>query len=234
MFDTFSETGQEAAFPTTQWTIILEAASQDPGRAQKALERLCNLYRQPIVNWFRRKDFHHDAEDRAHDFVVYLVEKRLLARIRPHATKFRWFLAASMKLFLWDCWDKDGAQKRGGDVVTVRLVDGEGDIGSQPDNDSHLDLDFALEINRRVMAKLAPPPELKRFIFQKDRGEPWNEVAERFGKKSGSIRQGVHRLRRRHWELFRDEVALIATPAEKADETKYLYELLFKHAPLEE
>ena len=53
----------------------------------------------------------------------------------------------------------------------------------------------------------------------------------RFGKTSQALRQEVSRLRRKHWELFRDEVAQISTPSEKTDETRYLYELLFRNLP---
>lgn len=60
----------------------MEAASQDPERARKALAKLCELYRQPIVNWFRRHEFHDDPEDRAHDFLAYL-----LVNFR---TNYRW------------------------------------------------------------------------------------------------------------------------------------------------
>src|SRR6185436_10205764 len=65
MEDNSLPAGRSSAFPTTQWTVIVEAVSSNPERAIEALNRLCGLYRQPIVNWFKRKDFYEDPEDLA-------------------------------------------------------------------------------------------------------------------------------------------------------------------------
>src|SRR6266513_1439628 len=118
-----STLGRGSAFPPTQWTVIIDAVSTDPARARAALETLCAAYRQPIVNWFKRKDFYQDPEDLTQSFVAYLIEKRLLTKVTPRMGKFRAFLADTMQKFLWDTWDKDGAQKRGRDVEKVSLAD---------------------------------------------------------------------------------------------------------------
>src|ERR1051325_8002178 len=93
---------RSSAFPPTQWTVIIDAVSTDPARARAALEALCTTYRQPIVNWFKRKDFYQDPEDLAHSFVAYLVEKKLLNKVAPRTGRFRCFLAAAMQNFLRD------------------------------------------------------------------------------------------------------------------------------------
>src|SRR5207245_2369650 len=102
---------------------IMEAVSTNPERARVALEKLCEMYREPIVNWFKRKDFYQDPEDLTQDFVAYLVEKCLLHRVAPRTGKFRCFLATAMQKFLWDSWDKSRAKKRGGGVKDVSLAD---------------------------------------------------------------------------------------------------------------
>jgi hypothetical protein len=240
MLNSSSASGQDSAFPTTQWTVILDVVSMDPEKAQKALAKLCELYRQPIVNWFRRNEFRRDPEDRAHDFVAYLIEKKLVERTagqavnaKPEAGRFRRFLATAMWNFLRDCWDKDGARKRGADATSVPLGDWDGSAQVQAVADSQLDLEIALTIHARVMQKLVPAPELAVFIFQKDSCEPWDEISIRLQRTPEAVRKEVSRLRRRHWELFRDEVAQIVTPPNKAEETRYLYELLFRNPPLE-
>lgn len=224
---------RNAAFPTTQWTVIVDAVSTNPQRARDALERLCANYRQPIVNWFRRKDFYQDPEDLTHSFVAYLIEKSLLNKVAPRTGKFRAFLADTMQKFLWDSWDRNGAQKRGRDVEKVSLSENDFEVGAVGDGDSQLDLDFALVINQKVMGSLNPRPELKSYIFQKDSEEGWDTIAARLGKNSAALRKEISRLRRNHWELFRDEVGQIVTPANRAEQTQYLYELLFRNAPSE-
>jgi RNA polymerase sigma-70 factor (ECF subfamily) len=222
-----------AAFPTTQWTVIVEAVSANPQRAREALGRLCAVYRQPIVNWFQRKDYHQDPEDLTQSFVVYLIEKSVLNKVTPGTGRFRAFLAHTMQKFLWDTWDRNSAQKRGRDVEKVSLNDNDVDVQTDGEVDSRLDLDFAFVIHGKVMAHLAPAPELKTYLFQKETGEGWEEIARRLGKTTTAVRKEVSRMRRGHWEKFRDEVAQIVTPANRVEETRYLYELLFRNLPAE-
>jgi RNA polymerase sigma-70 factor (ECF subfamily) len=222
-----------SAFPPTQWTVIIEAGSTDPARAREALDKLCGDYRQPIVNWFKRKDFHQDPEDLAHGFVAYVLEKNLLNKVVPRTGRFRCFLVTAMQKFLWDAWDRNNAQKRGRDVQKVALVDNDVDVEADGPADSQLDMDFALVIHQRVMDALRPRTELKPYIFQKDTSERWDEIAKCLGKTAQAVRKEVSRLRRRHWEQFRDQVAQIVTPANRVEETRYLYELLFRNFPAE-
>lgn len=223
--------GRSAAFPQTQWTVVVDAVSTDPVRAREALEELCRRYRQPMVNWFRRKDFYQDPEDLAHSFVAYLLEKSLLTKVAPRTGKFRKFLAACMQRFLWDNWDRNNAEMRGGRVEKVGSSDGDQDLETAGVIDSQLDVDFALAIHHQVMNQLAPRDQLKPFIFQKDSSKGWDEIAASFGKTSTAVRKEVSRLRRNHWERFRAEVAQLVDPAERVEETRYLYELLFRNFP---
>jgi len=203
----------------------MEAGSGEGVRAKQALEWLCRAYRPVIVNWFKRRDFRQDPEDLAQAFLVYIIEKSLLNRVIPRTGSFRCFLAASMRNFLRDTWDKEGTQKRGGDVQKVPLLD-EHDAEAVS-GESQLDIEFALQIHRKAMEQLAPPPELVAYVFQKGPDEGWDEIAGRMNKTSTGLRKEVSRLRRAHWERFRDEVRQIVAPAQQAEETRYLYELLF-------
>jgi hypothetical protein len=160
-----SEHGQ--AFPTTQWTVVIDAVSTNPERAREALEKLCGDYRQPIVNWFKRNDFYQNPEDLTHDFVAYLIKKSLLSKVAARTGKFRCFLATAMQKFLWDSWDRNGAKKRGGGVEKVSLADNDVDIGAETDPDSQLDADFAFVIHQKVMEQLAPQADLKPYIFKR-------------------------------------------------------------------
>ena len=233
MADDSPDPGGGSAFPTTQWTVIVDAASTNPARARAALEKLCVAYREPIMNWFRRKDYYEDPEDLTQSFVAYLIEKSLLNKVAPRTGLFRAFLADTMQKFLWDTWDKAGAQKRGRDIEKVPLVENDADILADGHAESQLDVDFARVIHRKVMDALVPTDELKPYLFQKDSSEGWEAIATRLGKTSETVRQEVCRLRRSHWKRFQDEVAQIVTPANRAEETRYLYELLFRNPPSE-
>jgi RNA polymerase sigma-70 factor (ECF subfamily) len=221
--------GPGSAYPLTQWTVILNAASGDSHEAEVALERLCALYRQPIVNWFGRHADKQEAEDLAHGFLAYVLDRRLLARLTKGQGRFRFFLAACMRRFLADERAKAQALKRGGGVATFPLGDEEPDGHEQPDADERLDRDLALAIHRRVMDRLAPPPELLPYLFSKDPATGWDEVALSLNTTPAALRQRIHRLRRAHWEEFGKEVAQMVHPADRAEETRYLYEILFRN-----
>ena len=63
-------------FPSTHWSVILQAARDgDPG-GQAALEKVCQTYWKPIFGFVRRKGHPwHEAEDLTQDFIT-----RFLAR----------------------------------------------------------------------------------------------------------------------------------------------------------
>jgi hypothetical protein len=223
--------GTDGAFPPTQWTLFIEAASEDPKRSREALEKLCTTYRRPIVNWFKRHDFRSDPEDLTQEFLAYLLRNNLFSKVAPRTGLFRCFLATAMRYFLRDTWDKANAAKRGEQFEKVPLVERDVELAEAGAVDSHLDVDLALEMHQRVMAKLEPDQMLAPYIFQKDASEGWDSIAARLNRTTAAVRKEVSRLRRRHWECFRDEVAQTATPADRAEETRYLYGLLFKNLP---
>jgi hypothetical protein len=86
-----------SAFPMPEWTVIVDATSNNPERAPEALEKLCVAYRQPIMNWFKRRDFYQGHEDLTHSFVAYIVEKSLLYKVAPRTGKFRCFLTTRVR-----------------------------------------------------------------------------------------------------------------------------------------
>lgn len=223
--------GQGRNFPPTQWTVIVEAVSTDSARASRALEELCRTYRQPIVNWFRRKDLYQDPEDLAHGFITYLIEKSLLSKLAMRTGSFRAFLASSMQKYLWDNWNRNTAQKRGGNVEKVSLEEGVFEPQADGASQSQLDLDFAHSIHRRVMKGFGPPSVLAPYILHKDSSKGWEDIAKQLGRTSVAVRKEVSRLRQQHWVNFRSEVAQIVTPAQCNEETRYLYELLFRNPP---
>jgi len=220
---------RESAFPPTHWSIVLGAGAADPARAKEALERLCCLYRGPIVKWFRRYTrTEQDAEDLAHDFLVHLLTKELLARLKEPHGKFRSFLVTCMVHFLHDSWDKAKAQKRGGGA-TIEPLNENSDCALDEGTDSLFDVDLALDIDHRVMKKIDPPPDLLPYIFQKDSTTRWDDVARKLQTTATALRQRVRRLRQEHWKRFADEAGALVSPPGEADETRYLYELLFRN-----
>src|SRR5689334_8675999 len=112
---------QGSAFPQTHWTTIFNTGSTDPEQARAALGKLCERYRQPIVNWFYRHAEKQDAEDLCHTFIEYLLTNEVLSQLEEKKGRFRYFLATVMRRFLYRNWTKAAAQKRGGNFSIVSL-----------------------------------------------------------------------------------------------------------------
>jgi len=58
-------------FPNTLWSAVVGAMDANQTRAAESLARLCELYRVPILNWFRRAGLSPaEAEDQTHNFLA--------------------------------------------------------------------------------------------------------------------------------------------------------------------
>lgn len=63
-------------FPSTRWSLIIQAAAPATPQAREALEELCSLYWHPVYAFIRRKGNDPDwALDLTQDFFARLQEK---------------------------------------------------------------------------------------------------------------------------------------------------------------
>jgi DNA-directed RNA polymerase specialized sigma24 family protein len=228
------DTGPHSLFPRTHWTVVIEASSHDPAKAREALDKLCTVYRQPIVNWLRRHDYGQDAEDLAHEFVAFLLQKNRLKNFVRREEQFRKFLCTCLIRFLGDLRDKANAQKRG-EGVEPEPLDGH-DVAGLTDVGKQLDREIAIEVHRRVMARLAQDyaargealrfQELRRFVFGKESNTSYADVASRLSIAANSVKKAVFDLRERYFDYFRTEVAQTVSLDELNEETRYIFTLL--------
>ena len=103
---------QSPVFQTTHWSVVLQAAGEESGRA---LEHLCRTYWYPLYAFIRRKGHSpQDAQDLTQAFFARLLEKNYVAQADRERGRFRTFLLAALTHFLADEWDKARRLKRGG------------------------------------------------------------------------------------------------------------------------
>src|SRR5437764_2287003 len=111
-----------ARFPQTLWSMVLEAAQGPSTRSRDALATLCRAYWFPLYAFLRRQGKSpHDAEDLTQGFMLHLLEKETLSRVKREKGKFRSFLLASLQYYLADERSKEMAQKRGGGATLIPL-----------------------------------------------------------------------------------------------------------------
>jgi RNA polymerase sigma-70 factor (ECF subfamily) len=227
-------------FSTTHWSVVLAAGHGSAPGAREALEKLCRTYWYPVYAYVRRHDYGpHDAEDLTQAFFAWLLESDVLRVADPERGKFRSFLAIRLKHFLSDERKKAQAEKRGGGrpliSLDARLADER--YGLEPVTEltaeKIFDRRWALTVLEQTVARLREEyvaagrtdlfDELKHFPPGSKGESAYAEAAERLGLTLSTVKSAIHRMRTRHRELLREEIAhTVSTPAEVDDELRYL------------
>jgi len=224
--------------------VVLAAGQSASAGTDVALEKLCAAYWWPLYAFVRRRGYEaHDAEDLTQEFFARLLAKDYLQHLRHQEGKFRSFLLTFLKHFLSDERDKAGAQKRGGGKTFVsldetsmedRYLDASSN-GLSPEQT--YDRRWAQTVMERALNRLrqeyvaggkAPLFEELKDIQPSEHGESSHaEIGARLGMARGTIASAVHRLRKRHRELVREEIAqTVARPEEIDEEIRNLLAVL--------
>ncbi|MFO1500217.1 MAG: ECF-type sigma factor [Verrucomicrobiota bacterium] len=232
-------------FATTHWSVVLAAGQSRSERAATALEELCRTYWYPLYAYLRRKGYsEHDAQDLTQGFIFQLLERRALENLEPQKGKFRSFLLASLNYFLADERDRTQAQKRGGgrELISLDLNEGEGRYwreatGHDCSPERLYERGWAITLLDCVLARLAREfadagrgelfVELQPFLVEGSSGKSYREIAAETGVSEEAVKKAVQRMRRRYYELFRQEIAqTVATPGEVEEELRHLCDVL--------
>jgi RNA polymerase sigma-70 factor (ECF subfamily) len=222
-------------FATTHWSVVLAARDGESTTSRKALERLCCLYWPPIYAFLRREGHRPaDAEDLTQAFFAHLFEKSFLAHLQHQEGRFRSFLLTFLKHFLSDQRDKADAQKRGGGKALLSLdqMAEEERSGMEPPGQWTAEQVFerrwaqalmeqAVERLRREYVANGKEPlfELLKDVQPGERGTlTYADIGVRLGLTEQAVKNAIHRLRRRHREILREEIAQTLTDPSKIEE----------------
>jgi RNA polymerase sigma factor (sigma-70 family) len=237
---------QAGQFRTTNWSIVLlSAESQLPG-SQSALADLCRLYWYPLYAFVRRRGYSaQDAEDLTQGFFLSLLERKSLRKADPEKGKFRSFLLASLKNYLIDAFDRTNSIKRGGHIefVGLDLESGEerylGETAGALNAESAFDARWAITLLTYVMGRLREEyvgqgkvalfNTLQAFLDPANNQElpTYEDVAKKLQMSLGGAKTLIHRFRKRHSEILREEVSrTVSDPATVDEEIHALCEAL--------
>jgi RNA polymerase sigma-70 factor (ECF subfamily) len=239
--DSATTSAERAAwFTTTHWSIVLNAQDPASPQAGEALEKLCRAYWYPLYAFARRQG-HDEAEakDLTQGFFAKLLEKHYLADVRREKGKFRTFLLVSIRHFISDEWDKARALKRGGGkpIISLDETAGEDRYRREPiqvmDAEQLYERRWALTLLEQAAERLKEEYRIagKAELYQRlqlfesgDKDTPaYAQVAPTLGLSESGLRSAVLRMRRRHRELVREEVAqTVNAPDEVDEEIRYL------------
>ena len=221
------------AFPSTQWSMVLNAGEGSETQARAALESLCRNYWYPLYTYIRRQGrTHHEAEDCTQEFLARLLASDGIARARPERGRFRTFLLTSLRNFLINEWQRGQADKRGGgqaplplefDTAGERFAREPVDPGLTPEQ--AFDRNYALDMIRRAIDSMHAEYEkngrgalfgaLRPLVWGNNSPESLAQQAARLGMNAHAFSVALQRMRRRLGERLRLEVS--QTVAEEAD-----------------
>jgi RNA polymerase sigma-70 factor (ECF subfamily) len=233
-----------AAFPTTHWSVVLAAGRERSPQAEDALEQLAQAYWYPIYAFLRRQGYAVvEAQDLTQAFFARLLEKNYPAQADREKGRFRSFLLLTLRHFLSDTREHATALKSGGAFVVLSLDEevSEGRYRAEP-----VDLDtpetlferrWADTILTRAKARQAEEyaasgkatlyQVLRAFQPGEQRSLSYGEAAARLATSESAVKALIHRMRKRHQELVRDEIAqTVADAGDVDDELRHLITVL--------
>jgi RNA polymerase sigma factor (sigma-70 family) len=228
------------SFPITHWSVVLAVGQSSNPAAQAALEQLCRAYWYPLYVYVRRRGYSpEDAQDLTQSFFQRLLERNLLADLRPAGARFRSFLLHTMKNLLASEWTRAHAVKRGGASTILSLEELNPEthyLQEAVDTDSPdtaferrwagAVLQHALDRLRQEQVAAGKGPlfdSLADSLTGAAPSQPHAQLALQLGMTEAAVKMAIHRLRQRYGELLRLEVAqTVVTPAEIDEELRHL------------
>lgn len=238
-------TGQARAgsrFPDTSWGLVL--ATRDPQRERQAFAALCECYRTPVLAALRRRGFATpDADDLVQGFFLHLLERGTIARADPARGRFRSFMLGSLRWFLANTLQHQGAARRRapGYVLGLEHADAELAAHHHAFEDTAFELQFDREWARTLVANALDHlrseylrqghahiyDALHAMLDPHGLAPSYASLAAQLGTNEGAVKVAVHRLRHRFRDVLRAEVArTVAGAREVDDEMRYLRDVL--------
>jgi RNA polymerase sigma factor (sigma-70 family) len=230
-----SSGGSAAWFRTTHWSLVWRARNGDSQAAASAREDLCRSYWRPIYAYLRR-DRHSasDAQDLTHEFLSRLIHREWLDHLEHEHGKFRNFMLTFLKHFVSDQRDHARALKRGGGAITICLDELEAEerdnIAASPEltPEQAFERRWARAVMERAIARLereyaeqgraAVYEELRKLSPGEHSEEGYAAIGARLGLSEGGVKSAVHRMRKRHSELLREEIGRTVGSEDEIDE----------------
>jgi DNA-directed RNA polymerase specialized sigma24 family protein len=228
------------SFPSTRWSLVVEAASPASTQARDALNELCSAYWYPIYAFIRRKGNDPDrALDLTQDFFTRLFEKNLIASADHRKGRFRSFLRTVCTNFLIDTWRRKPEAEI--NPISIDARDAEGRYVIEPaDNvtaETLFDRAWAITLLDRVLALLAAEYEqsgraelfdhLKVVLTEGKGAVRAALLAERLGMPENAVNIANHRLRERYRAILQEQIAAtLDDPSEMDDEIRSLFDAI--------
>jgi RNA polymerase sigma factor (sigma-70 family) len=228
-----------ALFPITHWTTLLLPISQRTEQSQAALNRLFEIYRQPILNYVRTlvRD-PQQAEDIAHDFVARVLTREDFANANRAKGRFRHYLSTSVKNHVISHYEAEDAKKRkfltraeSLDSLTTDprdFGDAENDFSRQWWRATIDEALHRLRVEWEAAGKGALFADLEPLLWDRKDGLPIQKVAIKHQMSPTAVSLRKMRLLKRLREMLLVVVGeTVGSPAQVQEEIRYLLQGLW-------
>jgi RNA polymerase sigma factor (sigma-70 family) len=234
----------QASFATTHWSVVLAASDPGAPHAAEAIDRLCRTYWFPLYTYARRWGCDpEEAQDLTQEFFARILAREYLAKADPQKGRFRSYLLTGLKNLICDERDKAGRLKRGGGrkVISFDEQDAEGryrlEAADNMTPERIFERTWTMTLLAQAVARLRDEyvasgkaelyEQLTEFRLDGPGQRAYAEVAAQLGLSESAVKSAIHRLRQRHHELVREEIAqTVAEPAEVDEEIRHLLEVM--------
>ena len=221
------------AFPDTQWTLILDAASTQTADGRSALDQLCRRYWAPLHSYARSRGYNPaDADDITQSFFVRLLENKTHSKAERERGRFRTFLLNAMQNFIANDKRDAARQKRGGgaehDTIDIHTES----ITTAQTPETIFEQKWAQAVIAAAITELENEHRAKgradRFAVMRPLLSVRHDgdtaaLAAQLNVTPVNFRKLLHGFRQRFGELVREEVArLVSDPSEIDDELRHL------------
>lgn len=206
-----TEAGPKPIFPTTLWTVVLNAGAASEPVRRGALEELFKSYWRPVYAYVRRRGSDPEtAKDLTQSFFAAVLERDVLRGLSPEGGKFRSYLLTTLRNYLADASDHARAQKRGGGVpaLPIDLEAVERDVATADSPDESFRREWALsviaqalELLRAEYAEAGKAREFEAFVRNLSYAEAaasYAELSKTLGVSESDVRNRLHAARGRY------------------------------------
>ena len=236
------EAEARGSFPTTHWSVVINAGAGSASHARLALESLCRDYWYPLYAYVRRQGrAHHEAEDCTQEFLARLLAVDGVARARPERGRFRTFLLTALRNFLTNEWQRTQAAKRGSGATVLSLdwQDAEQRFAHEPADpgltpEQIFDFNWARGLIESALATLRTEyekrgqdalfVELTPLVWGPAPDDTLHTPAQRVGLSAHAFSVALQRLRQRLGARLR--LAVTETVADGSDVDAELHHLI--------
>ncbi len=227
-------------YPTTRWTMVINAGQDAKAERNKALAELCAVYWTPVYGFIRAKGRRaEEARDLTQGFfTTRLIEKNDVAAADPTRGRFRNWLLTAVKSYLANVRKSETTIKRdpGEPLISLDTAEVEGcpiQIGHDTTPERIFERRWAMVLLGKALQKLEESytkrGDEKLFakmipLLTHTGAESHRAIAEELDMREETFNVALSRCRSRFQERIREEIAeTVVHEDEIEDELRHLH-----------